>query len=258
MASSHTHQPPPNVDDPFDFENSLLNLEEDFYQQGYAQGVSDGAKAGRTEGRQLGLEKGFQKFVQSGRLHGRAIVWANRLPSKQDVRRRHHLLLQQQQQSSQQPQSQSQSLSQEEQSQNQGKSESQNVENTLENLTLGGTNTNTNKPEMTEKKKEELRLLPNNARLEKHVSTLFALVETDTLAKENTDDAVNDFDDRLKRAQGKAKIVERMVGEISERKRANPPAAAGGGAGEGSGAGAGAGTGTPIAGVDLGRIGNEV
>ncbi|KAK3500254.1 uncharacterized protein B0T23DRAFT_371870 [Neurospora hispaniola] len=234
-------------DDPFDFENSLLNLEEDFYQQGYAQGVSDGAKAGRTEGRQLGLEKGFQKFVQSGRLHGRAIVWANRLPSKQDVRR-HHLLLQQQssQTGQQQQQAQTQSSSQDKR---------QKVEDTLENLTLGP---NIDKPE----RKEELRLLPNNARLEKHVSTLFALAETDTLAKENTDEAVNDFDDRLKRAQGKAKIVERMVGEVvsSERKKANPnpPAAVVGGPGESSGTGAGAGTGTPIAGVDLGRIGTEV
>lgn len=228
-------------DDPFDFENSLLNLEEDFYQQGYAQGVSDGAKAGRTEGRQLGLEKGFQKFVQSGRLHGRAIVWANRLPSKQDVRRSC--------QSSRAGQQQSQSLSQN-QSSSQSQDKSQKVEDSLEKLSLG------NKPEKT----EELRLLPNNARLEKHVSTLFALVETDTLAKENTDEAVNDFDDRLKRAQGKAKIVERMVGEVvsSERKKANtnPPAAAVGGPGESSGTGAGAGT--PIAGVDLGRIGNEV
>ncbi|KAK3493756.1 hypothetical protein B0T13DRAFT_474410 [Neurospora crassa] len=245
MSASHTRQPPATVDDPFDFENSLLNLEEDFYQQGYAQGVSDGAKAGRTEGRQLGLEKGFQKFVQSGRLHGRAIVWANRLPSKQDVRRSYHQSSRAGQQ--QQPQSLSQN-----QSQSQSSSQRQKIENTLENLSLG------NKPEKT----EELRLLPNNARLEKHVSTLFALVETDTLAKENTDEAVNDFDDRLKRAQGKAKIVERMVGEVvsSERKKANtnPPAAAVGGAGESSGTGAGAGAGTPIAGVDLGRIGNEV
>jgi hypothetical protein len=41
--------------------------------------MADGRVAGRTEGRQLGLERGFQKFVESGRLQGRAIVWANRL-----------------------------------------------------------------------------------------------------------------------------------------------------------------------------------
>jgi hypothetical protein len=41
--------------------------------------MADGLAAGRAEGRQLGLERGFQKFVESGRLQGRAIVWANRL-----------------------------------------------------------------------------------------------------------------------------------------------------------------------------------
>ncbi|KAK1974167.1 hypothetical protein LZ30DRAFT_741291 [Colletotrichum cereale] len=55
--------------------------------------------------------------------------------------------------------------------------------------------------------------LAANARLEKNVAAVFALVEPDTLARENSDEAVNDFDDRLKRAQGKVKIIERMTGE---------------------------------------------
>lgn len=54
--------------------------------------------------------------------------------------------------------------------------------------------------------------LPKNARLEKNINTLYALVEPDTLSTANTDEAVQDFDDRVKRAQGKAKIVERMAG----------------------------------------------
>ncbi|KAG4264663.1 hypothetical protein FPRO06_05262 [Fusarium proliferatum] len=54
--------------------------------------------------------------------------------------------------------------------------------------------------------------LPRNARLEKNINTLYALVEPDTLSTENSDDAVQDFDDRVKRAQGKAKIVEKMAG----------------------------------------------
>jgi hypothetical protein len=53
--------------------------------------------------------------------------------------------------------------------------------------------------------------LANNSRLEKNISLLYALVEPDTLSTANTDEAVQDFDDRVKRAQGKAKIVERMV-----------------------------------------------
>lgn len=54
--------------------------------------------------------------------------------------------------------------------------------------------------------------LPGNPRLDKNVKALYALVEPDTLSTKNTDEAVQDFDDRVKRAQGKAKVVERMVG----------------------------------------------
>jgi len=54
--------------------------------------------------------------------------------------------------------------------------------------------------------------IASNARLDKNVRLLYALVEPDTLSTENTDEAVQDFDDRVKRAQGKAKVVERMVG----------------------------------------------
>ncbi|KAK3392178.1 hypothetical protein B0T20DRAFT_423322 [Sordaria brevicollis] len=226
--TSHT------TDDPFSFEDSLLNLEESFYQSGYAQGVSDGVKAGRTEGRQLGLEKGFQKFVASGRLHGRAIVWANRLPSKQSDRQ--HFLQEQSRSRSESQQLFSSSETQEGGSKPASDIE---VEKKLAGLNL-------------ENGKGELPLLQNNARLQKHISTLFALVETDTLAKENTDEAVNDFDDRLKRAQGKAKIVERIVGEVSERKKVASTVATP------SGESSGTGTGTPIQGVDLGRVGNEV
>ncbi|KAK1580419.1 uncharacterized protein LY79DRAFT_561622 [Colletotrichum navitas] len=57
--------------------------------------------------------------------------------------------------------------------------------------------------------------LASNTRLEKNVTAAFALVEPDTLARENSDEAVNDFDDRLKRAQGKVKIIERMTGEAA-------------------------------------------
>ncbi|KAH8202854.1 hypothetical protein TruAng_003017 [Truncatella angustata] len=74
----------------------------------------------------------------------------------------------------------------------------------------------------------ELQLPPlaSNARLEKNVSSLHALVEPGTLSAENNDEAVNDFDDRFKRAQGKLKIVERMLGEDAEKadpKQSPPP-----------------------------------
>jgi hypothetical protein len=44
---------------------------------------------------------------------------------------------------------------------------------------------------------------------------LYGLVETESLVTENTDEAVDEFDDRLRRAQGRVKVIERMVGEGS-------------------------------------------
>ena len=64
--------------DPFE---SLLNLEETFYQQGYVLGDQDGARQGLVEGRIFGMERGFDKFSSIARLHGHSIVLGNRLPA---------------------------------------------------------------------------------------------------------------------------------------------------------------------------------
>ncbi|ROV98810.1 hypothetical protein VPNG_08399 [Cytospora leucostoma] len=143
-----------SANDAFD---NLLNLEEKYYSEGYEQGVADGDRAGRVEGRSFGIEKGFEKFVEAGRLHGKSIVWANRLPQPQE----------------------SAAASTPTSSENER----------LPTLSGGG------------------------ARLAKNVVTLYGLVEPDTLSTENTDEAVNDFDDRVKRAQGKARVIERQIGE---------------------------------------------
>lgn len=194
-------QPP--TDDPFD---SLLTLEDDFYTQGYNQGMADGLVAGRTEGRQLGYERGFQKFVESGRLQGRAIVWANRLR------------LPQQQQQRPVASSSSSSLP----SSETGTGTGTGAGSGSEDSGSGGSG-----GEVEAKKKAELPPLPQNPRLAKHVSTLYALAETESLSIENTDAAVDDFDDRLRRAQGRAKIIERMVGEGGEKQNGDEAAAAG-------------------------------
>lgn len=68
-----------------------------------------------------------------------------------------------------------------------------------------------------EKSESQLPALSSNVRLDKNVTSLHALVEPGTLSTENNDEAVNDFDDRVKRAQGKLKIVERMIGEDVEK-----------------------------------------
>jgi hypothetical protein len=55
--------------------------------------------------------------------------------------------------------------------------------------------------------------LPPNQRLEKHIHTLYALVEPETLSTQNNEDAVSDFDDRFKRAVSKVKVIENILGE---------------------------------------------
>jgi hypothetical protein len=55
--------------------------------------------------------------------------------------------------------------------------------------------------------------LPANERLERHIRTLYALVEPETLATQNSEDAVSDFDDRVKRALAKVKVIENILGE---------------------------------------------
>lgn len=150
--------------DPFD---DLLSLEDQFYDQGYREGMEDGTKAGRIEGRSFGLEKGYEKFMEAGRLHSKAIVWANRLPRKQESR---------------------------------------------------GT-----QPEAEAQPSRQLPLLSSNARLDRNIQTVCELLEPDTLSTENSDEAVEDFDDRLKRAQGRVKMIQRAVGEGNEAEE--PPEA---------------------------------
>lgn len=144
-----------------DLFDNLLNLEDKFYDEGFKQGKDDGERAGRIEGRSFGIEKGFEKFAESGRLYGKSIVWANRLPQK-----------------------------------DQAKPESSDTTDTTS---------------------QSLPALSGGARLEKNIVTLHALVEPDTLSTDNNDESVNDFDDRVKRAQGKTKVIERQTGEEASK-----------------------------------------
>jgi len=156
------------AEDPLD---DVLNLEEQLYEQGYREGIADGTRAGRIEGRTFGLEKGFEKFLESGRLYGRSIIWANRLP-------------------------------------NQKRPDSTSAEATeTSQAAIGDGGLADHQTPVA------LPPLPNNSKLAKNITTLHALVEPDSLSTENTDDAVTDFDDRMRRAQGKVKIIEKMVGE---------------------------------------------
>ncbi|KAH7356625.1 hypothetical protein BKA65DRAFT_495097 [Rhexocercosporidium sp. MPI-PUGE-AT-0058] len=158
--------------------DEVLGLEEQFYRDGFNQGREDGVKAGRIEGRTFGLEKGFEKYVESGRLYGKSIVWANRMPHI------HNRV-----------------------------TDADNIAHTPQSQ-LSAESSDHQSPQRVQA--TNLNILPENQRLAKHVKVLHALAESESLSTENSEEAVSDFDDRLKRAQGKAKIIERIVGEIKE------------------------------------------
>lgn len=150
------------ADDPFD---EILNLENEFYDQGYKEGLEDGIKAGRTEGRIFGLEKGYEKFFAAGRLYSRAVVWANRLAEPAEL--------------------------------------------------AAGQEASTAQPQTVQR----LPALPRSAKLAKNVKAVYELLEPDTLPTENADESVADFDYRLKRAQTKARLIERAIGERDRDER---------------------------------------
>jgi Essential protein Yae1, N terminal len=64
-----------------------------------------------------------------------------------------------------------------------------------------------------EETKSGLIPLPANPRLEKHIQSLLQLTDRSELSTTNDEDSVEDFDDRVKRARSKVKVIERLVGE---------------------------------------------
>lgn len=181
-----------SISDPFD---DVFNLEDRFYNEGYEQGSRDGILAGKIEGRSVGIAQGFDKFLESGRAYGKSLVWANRINLASSSSRPSTP-------ATSGPQSpvpsSSHSLPTSSKSATEGQSSSQTP------VTDEGTRTCSLPP-----------LPSSNIRLQKNIVTLHALVEPDTLSTENSDEAVNDFDDRVKRAQGRIKVIERMIGEQS-------------------------------------------
>lgn len=187
-----------------DLFDSLFNLEETFYNEGYAAGVVDGERAGLVEGRTFGLEKGFEKYVSMGRLHGKAVVWAGRLPpgpqnkTRSSYDDRNHF------------------------TKTPGKREVQegNGEALPPPVATSEEEEQQQPPPLATEASAAWKSLPslsNNPRLEKHIRTLYALVEASSLSTANTEEAVADFDDRLKRAEGKVKIIEKLIGEFGDR-----------------------------------------
>ena len=180
-------------EDPFD---SLLELEEKFYDEGHSLGVEDGRRAGLVEGRLFGLEKGFEKYAAMGKLHGRSVVWAGRLPPSVQDSQVGGFPKQKAFDSEKQDQA------------------SRPLQSDVVQDVKGGACT----PQVEDQGDQVsgLPLLPSNPRLEKHIRTLYALVEPSSLSTANSEDAVSGFDDRLKRAEGKVRIIEKLVGEKNQ------------------------------------------
>ena len=172
-------------DDPF---NSLLDLEDEYYNEGFALGTADGQRTGHIEGRLFGLEKGFEKYLEMGRLHGRSIVWGSRLFADQLKVSSGQIPME----AVQDPAMASAGAA-------------ELIRPTyLETQALSSQNGSLSLPR-----------LERNSRIEKHVRTFHGLVETESLSTQNNEDDVSEFDDRLKRAYGKAKIIERFMSEES-------------------------------------------
>ena len=163
-------------DDPF---HTLLTLEDSFYKEGYDLGVSDGSRAGLIEGRFFGLEKGFEKYASMGKLHGREVSLAGRLESREDT-----------------------------------------LVSNGQDASDADTQRNTESSQGCLKPQVEKSLgrsrapkLPASARLEKHIQTLYALSEPESLSTANDEDSVSGFDERFNRAVGKIKVITKLTDE---------------------------------------------
>ncbi|KIY02413.1 uncharacterized protein Z520_02551 [Fonsecaea multimorphosa CBS 102226] len=60
---------------------------------------------------------------------------------------------------------------------------------------------------------QTLSQLSDNTRFRRHVEGLYAASDGATIAKDNSDEAVTEFDDRITKAKAKAKVIGNIVGE---------------------------------------------
>ncbi|THG96531.1 hypothetical protein EW026_g5318 [Hermanssonia centrifuga] len=65
----------------FDLE-SLVNVEQSFYDEGYKDGFAHGRIHGLIEGRALGREKGFEMWEELGFYEGFALMWKSILEAQ--------------------------------------------------------------------------------------------------------------------------------------------------------------------------------
>ena len=171
--------------DPLD---ALLDLENTFYQEGYELGTQDGNRTGRIEGRLFGLTSAFEKYSTMGTLHGRCVIWSARLSGPQ--------LTSGQEDSANDPGALA--------------TDGHSIGSPKSHKEAGPACTSSSRTSSSSLPRE-----PHNSRLQKHIRTVYALTEPASISTDNTEEAVSDFNDRLKRAEGKAKIIEKSFDEES-------------------------------------------
>lgn len=156
--------------------DSVLDLEETSYQAGFDEGKGDGTEAGHKEGLTFGIEKGYQKALELGKLHGRALMLNARLSEPIAMP---------------------------------GNSTSL-VPSTTQAIAASKSDSGSdNLPSQT----PELPKLPENPRLKKHIETLLKLTDPETISLENSDEAVDECDERMKKAIAKAKVIDKLIAE---------------------------------------------
>ncbi|KAK3670523.1 hypothetical protein LTR78_009627 [Recurvomyces mirabilis] len=179
-------------DDPF---APLLSLEQDYYTEGYSLGLNDGIRSGRIEGRIFGLEKGFDKFVQMGRLAGRAAVWDARLSALS-------------------PPAATTAVTAKT-----GAGGVVKVGGGKEDVGLVAPAQNDSydspAPRSTDIDEVDVMLPPlsGSERLRRHVDRLLELTDPESLETKNTEDTVNECDERLAGAKARFTLISRIVGE---------------------------------------------
>jgi Essential protein Yae1, N terminal len=157
-----------------DILDSVLDLEEAAYQAGFEEGKADGAEAGYTEGRTFGFEKGYQKALEMGKLHGRALMLEACMANPNLI--------------------------------------SKHTANpSLVEPTTATTSTSTPQIPHAASDTPKPPILQGNPRLKKQIELLLKLTDPDTLPTENSDEAVEEFDDRMRKAMAKAKVIDRMI-----------------------------------------------
>jgi hypothetical protein len=188
MASTQS-KPADIHDDPFD---SLLTLEDTLYTTAYSLGVSAGSRSGRIEGRLFGLEQGFEKFATLGELHGRSVVWGSRIPITSPTTS-----------TTTKPSTSNSELSVSKETSD----ANANAQEDIHADTFPG-------------------FKSPSSRLTSNIHLLHALTDPSTFSTENTEEAVADYDDRVRRAGAKAKVIERIVGESTATSAKSPDGAA--------------------------------